>query len=297
MSKQYVFNQPSGYINKIRNIAIVGATGNSGKYMTESLLAKSSFNITAISRAGSSPPPDGIHLVTVDYSKPETLVEALRGQDVLIVTMAVSAPAGTASALYEAAAKAGVPWILPNEFGNDTDDMNVGDDTFVNQGKINERKAIETAGVSSWIGVCTGFWYEHSLSGPSWFGIDVLNKKCIFFDDGLQRLNSSTWLQVGRAVANLLSLPILPENEADQSVTLDSYRNRFTYVSSFAVNQREMLDSVQRVTKTRDADWEISSENSRERYEAAKQKMFAGDRAAFGRVLRGAEGERITVSR
>lgn len=265
-------------------VAIVGATGSSGKYIAESLLAKSSFKLTAISRVGSSPPPSGVHVITVDYSKPETIVEALKGQDVLIVTMAVSAPAGTAATLYKAAAKAGVPWILPSEFGIDTDDKVVGNDTFVNQPKTDDRQLIQTSG-ASWIGVCTGFWYEHSLSGPELFGIDLLKRECTLFDNGTQRINTSTFAQVGRAVASLMSLPILPENEADKSLTLDSYRNRFAYISSFTVSQREMLDSVQRYTKTTDADWKITSENSKERFETAKQKLIAGDYSAFGRVL------------
>ncbi|CAI6294230.1 unnamed protein product [Periconia digitata] len=285
MSKQYASTQPPTYTNQIRNIAIVGATGNSGKHITSALLANPSFKITALTRATSGPPPPGVHIATIDYSNPSTLVEALKNQDVLIITLAVAAPPGTATALAEAAAKAGVPWILPNEFGTDTNDPIVGNDTFVNQSKIDDRNAIEKLGVSSWIGICTGFWYEHSLSGPEWYGIDVLDKKCVFFDDGTQRINTTTWPQVGRAVANLLALPILPHDEADTRTTLDSFRNRMAYVSSFAVNQREMLDSVQRVTQTTDAEWTITRENSRERYEKAKQEMFAGDRRAFGRVL------------
>jgi len=41
-------------------------------------------------------------------------VETLRGQQVLIITISVAAPSDTISKLVRAAAKAGVPYILPN---------------------------------------------------------------------------------------------------------------------------------------------------------------------------------------
>jgi hypothetical protein len=267
----------------IRNIAIVGATGNSGKHMVISLLAKSKFKITAITRAGSATPAPGVHIATVDYSRPETLVEALKGQDVLITTVGVTAPPGTTTLLIEAAAKAGVPWVLPNEFGGDTDDEVVSNDTMIGPMKRKDRKLIEDLGVSSWIGVATGFWYEHSLGGPGLYGINILKKECVFYDGAEQRLNTSTYPQVGRAVANLLSLPLTSED--NNALTLSSYRNRLVFVSSFTLNQREMLDAVQHVTKTSDSDWKISTMPAKEKFEDSKKRLFGGDRSAFADML------------
>ncbi|KAF1954253.1 putative oxidoreductase CipA [Byssothecium circinans] len=267
----------------VRNIAIVGAAGNVGKHIVKALLEKSTFNLTAITRANSPTLPSGVHVATVDYTKPETLVDALKGQDVLIMTMSVAAPPEITSKLIEAAAKAGVPWILPDEFSGDTDDDVVGNDTFLGPPKIKNRKLIEELGVSSWIAVANGFWYEHSLGGPGLFGINVLTRECQWYDDGEQRLNVSTWSQVGRAVANLLSLPISSDDKP--TTTLSGNRNRFVFIASFSLNQREMLASVQRVTKTTDADWKFSSIPSKEKYENGRKKFLAGDRAAFAELL------------
>jgi len=94
-------------------------------------------------------------------------------------------------------------------------------------------------------------------------------------DDGQRRLNMSTWPQLGRAVAALLSLKKLPEDEHDsESPTLEQFRNKPLYVSSFLINQREILDSVERVTKTADVDWEITHESTSERV-ADGRKLFA----------------------
>lgn len=57
----------------------------------------------------------------IDYSKPDTIVEALKGQDALVITLSGHAPEGTELTLVKAAAEAGVNWILPNDWSPDTD--------------------------------------------------------------------------------------------------------------------------------------------------------------------------------
>lgn len=55
----------------------------------------------------------------VDYTQPETVIEALRGQDALIITLSGHA-LNLQKQLIEAAAAAGVAWILPNEWSPDS---------------------------------------------------------------------------------------------------------------------------------------------------------------------------------
>jgi hypothetical protein len=75
------------------------------------------------------------------------------------------------------------------------------------------------------------------------------------FDDGNVAINTSTWPQCGRAIANLLSLKELPDEETDWSPTLSQFRNGSIYISSFRLSQGDMFESVKRVTGTTDADW------------------------------------------
>lgn len=56
----------------------------------------------------------------VDYGRPEMLVEALREQDVLVMTLSGRTPKETDMQLVNAAGEAGVRWILPNEWAPDT---------------------------------------------------------------------------------------------------------------------------------------------------------------------------------
>jgi hypothetical protein len=89
--------------------------------MTEALLKTGKHTITALTRADSqSKLPEGVIVKTIDYSKPETIVEALRGQDALVITLRGFTPREIDIALIKAAGEAGVPWILPNEWATDT---------------------------------------------------------------------------------------------------------------------------------------------------------------------------------
>lgn len=58
----------------------------------------------------------------VDYSNETSLVEALKGQDCLIITLGRAAAPNAQSQLVQAAAKAGVSYIIPNLWGYDTRD-------------------------------------------------------------------------------------------------------------------------------------------------------------------------------
>ena len=64
--------------------------------------------------------PDGVTVKQVDYEKRETLVEALQGQDALIVTLGGFAPKDLSQKLVDAAGEAGIGWIFPNEWSPDT---------------------------------------------------------------------------------------------------------------------------------------------------------------------------------
>ena len=81
--------------------------------MTEALLKTGKHTVTAITRFDSqSKLPEGVTIHKVDYEKPDSLVEALRGQDALVITLSGQSPIQqTEEKLIRAAAEAGVPWM------------------------------------------------------------------------------------------------------------------------------------------------------------------------------------------
>lgn len=230
--------------------------------------------------------PAGVELHKVDYTDQKSLVSVLQGLDALVITMAVTAPPEQQAKLIEAAATASVPWVLPNEFGYDAVHPGLLKDIPVGAQHVKYLEQIEKLGKSSWIGVTCGFWYEFSLSGgPTCYGFDLPNRHVTFFDQGTTSINTSTWPQVGRGVANLLGLKVLPDDADDQSPCLSHYRNKFVYISSFKVSQKDMLDSLIRVTGTKLDDWKIDYESAEERYNAGVDRMKKGDRSGFVQMM------------
>lgn len=87
--------------------------------------------------------------------------------------------------------------------------------------------------------------------------------------------------QSGRAVANLLSLPI----ESETGPSLSGFKNGLVYAASFCVSQRDIFESVLRVTRTTADDWSISYESSAQRFADGQKQMADGDMAGFGKLL------------
>ncbi|EHK18083.1 uncharacterized protein TRIVIDRAFT_67296 [Trichoderma virens Gv29-8] len=286
MSIKYAKDQPAGFTNRIENVAIVGAGGQVGKHIAEELLKTGKHNVTAITRFGSdSELAAGVKVVQVDYDDEQTIVDALKGQQFLFISLAVTAPKDTQAKLIAAAAKAGVSWIMPNSYGLDLANKEVMKDTLGAPAAEAGVAAVEKAGLS-WVYMTCSFWYEYSLSmGDSWYGFDIPNKKVTFFDDGKTRINTSTWRQCGRAAAHLLSLKELPDDENDQSPTVSQWRNKGLYISSFLASQRDMLDSLNRVLGTTDGDWQIEYEPSDVRYKRGLQIFQTGNLVGFALAL------------
>lgn len=235
--------------------------------------------------------PSGIEVKKVNYDDHSSLTEALRGQDALVITMGARAPHEQQTKLIEAAANANVPWVIPNEFGNDNASEALCKDVPIYGMKKQYRDLVEKLSKSSWVGMCCGYWYEFSLGGgPDRLGFDMKNRSVVLFDEGTVPTSTSTWAQNGRGVANLLNLKILRDDENDKSPCLTDFKNKFAYIASFVVSQNDMLDSVLRVTGTEMKDWKINHESSQKRYQEGMEEVKKGDfrgmvKAMYSRIF------------
>ncbi|OQO14056.1 hypothetical protein B0A48_00932 [Cryoendolithus antarcticus] len=273
--------------SRIQNVAIVGAGGNLGTYITSALLTAGHFKVTALTRADSKTSlPNGLHVIKpIDYSDPSTIVSALQGQDALIIILNGYVPNEIQDALVDAAIEAGVKYILPNEWSPDSTNEGMIRDVSVFAVKTPARARIAEKGngKTCYISVMTGFWYEWSLAITPAYGFDFEKKTVTFFDDGKTVTNMSTWPQCGRAVAALLSLPI--EAESGAKTSLSAFKNGVVFVSSFGISQKDMFESALRVTGTKEDDWQISYEPAEERFTNAVEKMKTGDQKSFVTML------------
>ncbi|KAF5674604.1 oxidoreductase like [Fusarium denticulatum] len=259
MATQYAKDQAPGFVNAIKNVALVGATGQIGKVFTEHLLKSGKQTVTALTRRGSKTTvPEGVKLVHVDYDDEVSLVEALKGQDFLVITLALTAPPDTHSKLVRAAGKAGVSYIVPNAYGVD----------FYGHPKFQDDIEALNLGV-----------------GPFTYGFDFPNKKVTFYDEGKTRANTTTWPQTGRALAALVNMKKLPQDENDTSTTLAHFANKPVYIKSFTVNQRELLDNVNKVLGQTDKDWSFSYQPAAERFREGLDELSNGLGTGFLKAL------------
>ncbi|KAL4748743.1 hypothetical protein BDW72DRAFT_205352 [Aspergillus terricola var. indicus] len=281
MDHRYAKDQPAGFTNRIEKVAIIGLTafnkagGSIGRHLTDQLLKNGKHTITAITRPEStSKIPDGVKVARVDYSSDDNsaLVEVLKGQQVLLITMNVMAPRDTVVELIRAAAKAGIRYIEPNWYGHDAANDALCKDSMLTESRGRAIEEIKKLGVT-WGG------------GTDRFGFNFAKRTFTIFDSGNVPINTTTWPQCGRATAKILSLKELPDDENDTSPTLSQFANRGTYVSSFKLTQRDMFESVKRVTETVDSEWTITQESSLARFKEGQEALRAHDWKAFPKML------------
>ncbi|CAO2647206.1 Nn.00g081280.m01.CDS01 [Neocucurbitaria sp. VM-36] len=252
-----------------RNIAIVGASGTIGSHTLSAILETGIHTVTAISRGESNATfPAGVLVKKGDYAEESFLVNALQKQDVLILQLGIFST-DQQIPLIRAAAKAGVRYVLPTEFGSDP---------YAPFAKVfpmladkkKYRDLAEELGIS-WIAVVNNPWFDWSLKQGNW-GIDVRGKKAVLYKGAEGKFNTTTLRQVGEGVARLLSLP---------DAELETFKNRPVYLSSFEITQKELLDSAIRATGTEESDWDIVVRDASDVIAEARQEVAKGNHMAF----------------
>ncbi|KAH7175234.1 hypothetical protein EDB81DRAFT_673413 [Dactylonectria macrodidyma] len=269
--------------NPLERVCIVGAAGHIGKAFAQALLQTGRHTVTALTRTnGTSQLPEGIRAVKVDYEDDSSIIEALKGQQFLVITLSVQAPQNLHGRIAAAAAKAGVPYVMPNAFGYPIDRDNLDEEDTFAAGVLDQVEEVQRLGISTVVLSC-GIWYEWSLAlGEPWFGFTIKDRKVTMFDDGKRILTVSTWEQCGRALAGLLSLP-----QSGVSTCVDDFKNGHVLINSFRVSQRDMLDSLHRVMGTTDSDWEITYESVEKRMQDGAEELKRGVRTGFAKILYG----------
>lgn len=84
-------------------------------------------------------------------------------------------------------------------------------------------------------------------------------------------------------MAALLSLPVNPEGP-NQEAALMNFKNEVVYLSSFTVSQKDMLESVIRVTGTTEFDWTITKEPAQTRYSDGMKEIREGKHSGFAKM-------------
>ncbi|KAK6227399.1 hypothetical protein QIS74_00954 [Colletotrichum tabaci] len=254
-----------------RKIAIVGASGNIGGLTLNALREKGIHAITVLTRAGSSATfPSDVTVKQGDYSDESFLVSAFRGQDVVVLQLGFDSFMTGQAPLIRAAAKAGVKWVLPTEFGSDPAPSKLLDANPLVSGKKQFRDLVEELGMS-WIAVVNNPWFDWSL-GQGFWGIDIAKRSARLFDGGETKFVTTTIGTTAKGTAGVLSLP---ESE------FEAFRNKPVYLKSFHISQRDILGSILRATGTEEKDWKVEVLDAAAVAADCEEKAKQGDQFAF----------------
>ncbi|KAK9415705.1 putative Bifunctional pinoresinol-lariciresinol reductase [Seiridium unicorne] len=217
----------------IKNVALVGATGNLGPSVLEALLKTKDFNITVLKRAESkSKLPASVKVKVVDFEDEASLVAALKGQDAVVSTLGTPGFA-LQTRLIDAAASAGVKRFIPSEFGSDTaNPKNSKLPVFQPKIQVDEylQKKFPKTGLT-YTFVHNGPFLDWGLKVP--FLLDVQGHKAELYDGGDQLFSATTLAGVGKAVVGVLN-------------HFEDTKNRFVYVQEAAVSQKQLLNILKK---------------------------------------------------
>ncbi|PWY91288.1 NmrA-like family protein [Aspergillus sclerotioniger CBS 115572] len=217
-------------------ITLIGATGSIGKIILNALIAHPNFAVTVLSRQDSPATtlPSGITVHKTDYSS-ASLETLLRGQDVLI--SAVGAGAFPEQQKFiDAAIRAGVKRFIPSEFSTSSQDDEVLKILPMFQQKrdvINYLKEKEKEGLS-WTGIATSGLFDWGLTA-GFLGFDLKEHTALIWDGGVTRFTLTNEKQLGDSVASVILHP-------------EETKNRFVYVASVELTQKEALETLEDVT-------------------------------------------------
>ncbi|OIW28169.1 NAD(P)-binding protein [Coniochaeta ligniaria NRRL 30616] len=255
-------------MSPIKNVAIIGGSGNVGRPILEELVA-AGFKVTALTRATSTSTfPESVTVKKVDFSSPESLKEAFAGQDAVVSAIATVA-VDSQEPIIDAAIAAGVKRYIPSEFGVNTrltPGTTIGKILAGKVAVVDYLKTKESPNFS-WTGVSTGMFFDWGLKHIT--GIDFDKKTVRVVDSGNEKFQASNLHFVGKAVASILKHP-------------EQTANKYLSVASFNVSVNEIIKTIEQLTGTTYAVDKVSSADLEK---LGADKLAKGDYSAFGPLV------------
>jgi len=255
----------------IKNIVVLGATGNIGPAIISSLLKHpADYNVTAISRDRSKVKlPDTVTIVESDYSS-ESLGKIFQGQDAVVSAVAMqTVPDQTR--YIDVAIESGVRHFIPSEYGMDSSHPKARE--FLpplghKQDVVAYLRKHESR--ISWSAVIVGAFFDWSFTFPPFMGWDVRNRKATIYNGGDIEFEATNLKKIGDTVAAILA----PEH-------LEKTTNQYVYVNSVTTTQKEVLAALEKHTGDK---FDIVHASREEVYDRA-QSVVQEDQSNGGATL------------
>lgn len=143
------------------------ATGNLGKLILDALLQTNQFELSVVSRTESTAevPSHSIKFHHQgDHASPTFLAKAFAHQDAVVFCLGLMADPHLELRMIEAAAKAGVPWIVPGMYGVDVDNAVLRaalPPLEMAKERVRQIGEIGAAGGVKWLGFISNPWLEY----------------------------------------------------------------------------------------------------------------------------------------
>ncbi|KAF1999123.1 isoflavone reductase family protein-like protein CipA [Amniculicola lignicola CBS 123094] len=256
--------------SEIKNVIIVGASGNLGPAILNAFL-KSSFNVSVLSRESSTATfPDNVKVIKADYDSPESLTAALKGQDA-VVSLYASAAIGDQTKLIDAAIAAGVKHFIPSEYGSNTTNPKLVEVVPVFAGKVatvNYLKSKES--VINWSAIVTGPFFDWGLK-VGFLGLDIPNKKATVLDGGKGKFSTTNLNTIGEATVKVLE-------KAQET------KNQYIFISSFTPSLLDIVAIAEEITGEK---WPVTDTSSKNLVAEGRAKLEKHDYSGIVDLIKG----------
>jgi putative NADH-flavin reductase len=218
------------------------ASGHLGPHVLKALI-EANFQVTVLTRSKKLGAYDAvIRVIEVDFTSVESLTVALKGIDAVVSTVGNDA-LGNQTVLIDAAIAAGVKRFIPSEYGSCTTNpkleaMPVYAPMFKIRQYLQEKAS---AGKLTWTVLACGAFLDFLFGGPAL--LDFANHKATLYDEGDNRISSTSMPNVGKAIAGILK-------------NYDATKNKIVRTSEVILTQNELLEIAEGLRP--DIKWELS---------------------------------------
>ncbi|KAF7176530.1 hypothetical protein CNMCM7691_002848 [Aspergillus felis] len=250
------------------NIILVGCGGSLGGALLKSLLSEPTFNVTVVTRESSKARgsiPSTASVITIADSYPyEDLVKAFQGQDAVVNTIN-SFSVAEQHKFIDAAIAAGVKRFVPSEYGVDNNNPAAQElsSVFKEKGMVQQYLRNKESSGLTWTAIACGTWIGWCMRN-NFLGLNHASRSITFTDDGEGYFSTTTLDNTALALNRVLLNP-------------STTANQIVFTSDFATTQRELVQTIERLTGEK---WERKSISTEETIPALKKAWENGEVAA-----------------
>ncbi|TVY82591.1 Isoflavone reductase-like protein [Lachnellula suecica] len=262
----------------LKNVAVIGAGGNLGPFVTEKL-AEAGFHTTIIIRPESKYTlPDSHahltnHLLRVKRCAfdEESLTAAFHGQDVVVVMIGKGVAILSQKTIIDAAARAGVKRFFPSEFGSNTLSAELLRNVPAMKAKamiltyLQQKAAAHPA--LKWTAICNGAFFDWGLTS-GFLGFNLQEQTANIYGSGNQHFHATMRSTIGLAIVSALRNP--------------DTENKYLYISNISTSQRELLSVLE---MNSGSPWKVTSKDVMVERAEGMDKLARQDFSGMGQLI------------